>query len=90
MKCEASNHELALMNIWDKIMTFFENGDYKKALVNFKKFQTYRPNDKVCAYYISLIENFFINGKIPSENDGIGVAYNSEGQFKGSFKLLQK
>lgn len=90
LKRDTSDDELALIKIWNKNMTFFEEGNYRKALMIFKKFQTYRPDDKVCAYYISLLENFFINGKVPSENDGIGVAYNSDGPFKGSFKLLQK
>lgn len=90
MKRDASDDELKLMEIWDKSMTIFENGDYPKALMYFKKFQEFRPDDKVCAYYVSLIENYFINGKYPTENDGVGVAYNFEGPFKGTFKLLQK
>lgn len=90
MKRDASDDELKLMDIWDKTMTVFENGDYPKALMYFKKFQEYRPDDKVCAYYVSLIETFFINGKYPDENAGVGVAYNLEGPFKGTFKLLQK
>lgn len=90
MKRDASDTELKLMDIWDTTMTVFEKGYYSKALTYFKKFQTYRPEDKVCAYYISLLENFFVQGKYPSEADDFGVAYNSEGPFKGTFKLLQK
>ncbi|MCQ2576572.1 MAG: CHASE2 domain-containing protein [Treponema sp.] len=89
-KRDASKDELTLMAVWDKTMKVFEKGHYSNALANFKKFQTYRPKDKVCAYYISLLENFFTNGKYPSEADDIGVAYNSEGPLKGTFKLLQK
>lgn len=90
MKRDSSANEQTLMNIWDKNMKLFEDGNYIKALMNFKKFQTYRPNDKVCAYYISLLEKYFTKGKYPTENDDFGVAYNFEGPFKGTFKLLQK
>ncbi|MCQ2577854.1 MAG: CHASE2 domain-containing protein [Treponema sp.] len=90
MRRDASESELSFINIWEKILTIFEEGNYSKALRYFKKLQSYNPEDKVCAYYISLLEKFFTKGKYPTESDDFGVAYNAEGPFKGTFKLLQK
>ena len=44
----------------------------------FKKLLTVQPNDKTCAYYISLLEKFFVKGKYPTLQDDFGVAFNPE------------
>ena len=72
---------------WEIALSDFENKNYDKALAEFKKLHEIRPDDNVAAYYIKMIENFFIKGKYPTEHDDVGVAYNEE---DGVFKLMQK
>ena len=72
---------------WDAAMDVFENRDYAKALEMFNLLQSKWKNDNVAAYYINLIERFFIKGTYPTEHDDAGVAFNPE---DGVFKLLQK
>ncbi len=74
-----SNWEIALKN--------FEAKRYDKALEQFKTLHQYRPDDNVAAYYIRMIEDFFIKGKYPTERDDVGVVYNPD---DGVFKLMQK
>ena len=74
-----SNWEIALKN--------FEAKHYDKALEQFKTLHQYRPDDNVAAYYIRMIEDFFIKGKYPTERDDVGVVYNPD---DGVFKLMQK
>ena len=64
-------------------MTIFEKGQYSKALACFKKFQTYRPDDKVCAYYISLLENFFMKG-----NDGRFILNSESGVYSKTANFM--
>jgi len=81
----------------------FENGDYNGALKDFKALQSQNSHDNVAAYYIELVEKFFAKGKVPTESDDFGVAYNTENpddmnpdwvgtkyEIKGTFRLLQK
>ena len=72
---------------WEEAMDLFKKENYSEALSLFMKLSEKKSDDKVAKYYISLIENFFINGKYPVESDGVGVAYNPELKV---FKLLQK
>jgi len=86
----ADEQLLKYMDNWEKIMKLFEARDYAKSLEYFKKLSSNPPSlypeDKVAAYYISLIEKYFIKGKIPTEKDDAGVAFEEDGVFK----LLQK
>lgn len=88
---------------WEKSMKLFETGKYSEALESFKNLSSQNPEDKVCLYYISLLEQFFIQGKYPTAKDDFGVAYNPENpsdmesswigtekEIKGTFTLLQK
>ena len=81
----------------------FEAGDYSTALSAFKALYSQDSEDKVAAYYVELIEKFFAKGKVPTEADDFGVAYNTENpsdmnpewvgtkyEIKGTFRLLQK
>lgn len=88
---------------WDNAIENFENGNYKAALEAFKDLQESKSEDKVSAYYIKLIEKYFVKGMYPVDSDDEGVSYNNENpadmnpewigtknEIKGSFKLLQK
>ena len=84
-------------------MKIFESGNYSSALNMFRKLLSVHPEDKTCAYYISLLEKFFVKGKYPTLQDDFGVAFNTENtsdmgcswigtekEIKGTFTLLQK
>ena len=88
--CERENADEKLLTYyecWEKALANFESKQYDKALAQFKKLYEAKPSDNVAAYYIKITEKFFINGKYPTEQDDVGVAYNPE---DGVFKLLQK
>lgn len=102
-KSEADEKFVTYVKIWEQTMKVFEAGNYSSALNMFKKLLTVRPNDKTCAYYISLLEKFFVQGKYPTLQDDFGVAFNPENpsdmdsswigtekEIKGTFTLLQK
>ena len=72
---------------WEIALKNFETKHYDKALEQFKALHQYKPDDNVAAYYIRMIEDFFIKGKYPTEQDDVGVAYNPD---DGVFKLMQK
>ena len=72
---------------WEVALKNFELKRYDKALAQFQKLHEYKPDDNVAAYYIRMIEDFFIKGKYPTEQDDVGVAYNPD---DGVFKLMQK
>ncbi|MBO4639018.1 MAG: CHASE2 domain-containing protein [Treponema sp.] len=72
---------------WEIALKNFETKHYDKALEQFKALHQYKPDDNVAAYYIKMIEDFFIKGKYPTERDDVGVVYNPD---DGVFKLLQK
>jgi len=88
---------------WDEVSKKFESGDYNGALADFKVLHSQNSHDNVVAYYIELTEKFFAKGKVPTEADDFGVAYNTENpsdmnpewvgtkyEIKGTFRLLQK
>ena len=88
--CEKEGADPSLLKYyedWENALADFENKNYDKALAEFKKLHEIKPDDNVAAYYIKMIENFFIKGKYPTEHDDVGVAYNEE---DGVFKLMQK
>jgi len=72
---------------WEKAMSAFEEGDYTFALGLFRSISAENPDDNVAAYYIKLIQNYFVKGTYPTQKDGVGVAYEPEDKV---FKLLQK
>ena len=72
---------------WEEAMVLFDEEKYEDALSVFKDLYSKDREDNTALYYINLIENFFIKGKYPTENDNMGVAYNKEMKV---FKLLQK
>ena len=84
---DADEKLLTYYECWEKALANFESKQYDKALAQFKKLYEAKPSDNVAAYYIKITEKFFINGKYPTEQDDVGVAYNPE---DGVFKLLQK
>ncbi|BDC92846.1 CHASE2 domain-containing protein [Treponema bryantii] len=102
-KSEATDTKLTYLEEWEKAMHKFEAGDYSTALSAFKALYSQDSEDKVAAYYVELIEKFFAKGKVPTEADDFGVAYNTENpsdmnpewvgtkyEIKGTFRLLQK
>ena len=72
---------------WEKALADFEEGQYEKALGQFKALAAQKEDDKVARYYIKITEDFFIKGKYPTEHDDVGVAFNPEDRV---FKLMQK
>lgn len=102
-KDESDTDFLNYVENWENAIRLFEAGKYEKSLENFRFLNAQNPADKVCRYYISLLENFFIKGNFPEAKDGIGVAFNPENppemdnswigtdkEIKGTFTLLQK
>lgn len=75
------------INIWEKAMDFFESKDYSSAYEHFKIFYNKNPDDGVAAYYISLLERYFLVNKYPTQSDGEGVVFEPE---TGIFRLSQK
>ena len=72
---------------WDQALDLFEKKDYASALNIFTELSKEREDDRVCSYYIRLIEKYFIKGKYPLDSDNEGVIYNPE---NGVFTLMQK
>ena len=102
-KADAGENLIKFVAFWESAMKTFESGEYAKALEMFQKCVKARPSDNVAKYYVSLIKEFFINGKYPTKDDDFGVAYNAENpedmdpswvgtkyEIKGTFTLLQK
>lgn len=77
---------------WESFMEKFEEGDYSQALEKLndlmkKKLYADGKKDDVACYYKHLLENYFIKGKYPVENDNEGVVFNPQDKV---FTLLQK
>ena len=72
---------------WDQALDLFEKKEYASALNIFTELSKEREDDRVCSYYIRLIEKYFIKGKYPLDSDNEGVIYNPE---NGVFTLMQK
>ncbi len=102
-RSEANDAVIKYLADWESALAKFESGDYKGALADFKVLQSQNSHDNVIAYYIELTEKFFAKGKVPTEADNFGVAYNTENpadmnpewvgtknEIKGTFRLLQK
>ncbi len=102
-KTEADDAKIKYVEDWENALQKFEAGDYNGALADFKALHSQNSNDNVAAYYIELTEKFFAKGKVPTETDDFGVAYNTENpsdmnpewvgtkyEIKGTFRLLQK
>ena len=90
-KKDANEQLLKYMAAWEVFMKTFEERNYEKALEQVKKLSATKieqyPDDKVAKYYTKLLENFFVKGTYPTENDNAGVSFNEE---NGVFTLLQK
>ncbi len=102
-KSEFNEKLLSYVDDWENAMKLFEGEKYSDALKCFKKLSEQNSKDKVCLYYISLLEEFFMKGKYPTAKDNVGVAFNAENpadmdkswigtekEIKGTFTLLQK
>ena len=102
-RSEANDAVVKYLADWETALQKFENGDYNGALADFKVLRSQNSHDNVTAYYIELTEKFFAQGKVPTESDDFGVAYNTENpadmnpdwvgtkyEIKGTFRLLQK
>lgn len=102
-KSEAGDAVLKYIEDWEVALKKFESGDYNGALADFKVLHSQNSHDNVVAYYIELTEKFFAKGRVPTEADDFGVAYNTENpsdmnpewvgtkyEIKGTFRLLQK
>ena len=83
----ASAELLQAVADWEKAFAMFEAKDYKGADKAFKSLSKQNSDDNVVKYYLSLLTDYFLKGKYPTEADDAGVAYNPE---DGVFKLLQK
>ena len=84
---DASPALLEYVKDWEAAFKLFEDKQYQQAYNSFKALAARNTNDNVVRYYISLLEDFFLKGKYPTEQDDAGVAYNPE---DGVFKLMQK
>lgn len=102
-KSEFNEKLLSYLDDWENAIKLFEDEKYFDSLKSFKKLSEQNSKDKVCLYYISLLEKFFIHGKYPTAKDDFGVAFNAENpadmdkswigtekEIKGTFTLLQK
>ncbi len=102
-KSEFNEKLLSYLDDWENAIKLFEDEKYFDALKSFKKLSEQNSKDKVCLYYISLLEKFFVQGKYPTAKDDFGVAFNAENpsdmdkswigtekEIKGTFTLLQK
>ena len=87
LKENASEQLQKYAEVWESAMKDFEHEDYKNACDKFKKLSEANPADKVAAYYVKLLEKFFLKGTFPKEEDDFGVAYNSALKC---FRLLSK
>lgn len=100
---ESNGNFLNYVDSWEIAMKLFEKGEYQKSLECFKNLAEKNPDDRVCKYYISLMEDFFTKGKYPTKQENVGVAFNPENppemdeswigtekEIKGTFTLLQK
>lgn len=72
---------------WEEAMLLFNEKKYTESLTAMKKLLEKKPDDHVLEYYISLLQNFFVQGKYPVARDGIGVEFIPE---KSVFRLLNK
>ena len=84
---DADPELLDYLAAWEKAFAQFEAKEYQQAYDAFKALSTRNKEDNVVRYYMSLLEDYFLKGKYPTEQDDAGVAYNPE---DGVFKLLQK
>ena len=102
-RADADDAKIKYLADWEAALAKFEAGDYNGALADFKKLHEQDASDNVVAYYIELTEKFFAKGKVPTETDDFGVAYNTENpsdmnpewvgtkyEINGTFRLLQK
>ncbi len=102
-KTDFSAEDLTCVENWENAIKLFEKRNFEKSLELFKNISSRNKNDLVAKYYISLLENFFVKGKFPTVQDGIGVSYNAENpadmpeewlgtekEIRGTFTLLQK
>lgn len=87
LKSELSDNVLEMAADWNKAMDLFESEKYEEALSEFKKMNLNDNGDRVVGYYVNLLENFFVKGRYPVEQDNFGVVYNPDDKV---FKLLQK
>lgn len=103
LKDDCDENFLKYIENWETAMKLFEAGEFEKSLSVLKKLHSQNQKDKVCSYYISLLEDFFTKGKYPTKQDNVGVAFNPENppemdeswigtekEIKGTFTLLQK
>ena len=75
------------VELWEKAMQDFDHEDYKASCEKFRNLSASNTGDKVAAYYVNLLEKFFLNGRYPCEEDDAGVVYNKELKC---FRLLSK
>ncbi|WP_294428747.1 adenylate/guanylate cyclase domain-containing protein [uncultured Treponema sp.] len=87
LKAEASENLLEYVAVWEKAMQNFDREEYAEAHDKFCKLAVANSDDKVAAYYVKLLEDFFLKGRAPSEEDGFGVVYNPK---LHCFRLLSK
>jgi adenylate cyclase len=86
-KNKANDKILKYAALWDEAIDELYQEEYQAAYEKFKKLYAASPLDKTAKYYLNLLENFFLQGKVPLENDNAGVVYNSELKC---FKILNK
>ena len=87
LKENENENLLKYLKIWESAMQNFDHEDYAAACEKFKALCAANPKDKVAAYYVKLLEKFFLKGTFPKEEDDFGVAYNSALK---AFRLLSK
>ena len=83
----ATEAQLRYFEKWETALQKFESKDFAGAAQIMNALAAENPKDAVVGYYLSLLNNFFLKGTVPTEKDDVGVALNEE-EFV--FKLLQK
>ena len=87
LKKDSNEKLLKYLAVWEEAMKNFDHEDYAASLEKFKSLSFENPHDKVAAYYVKLLELFFVKGQFPKEEDDFGVVYN---HALKCFRLLSK
>ena len=87
VRSDSNEKLLKYVDVWESAMQNFDHEDYAAACEKFKSLCAENPHDNVAAYYVKLLEKFFLKGRFPKEEDDFGVAYNTALKC---FRLLSK
>ena len=87
LKANASKKLLFYVERWELAIKNFKNENYAECERILKNLFSENPNDETTAYYLKLLQNYFLKGKFPSYSDSEGVVYDEKNRV---FILQQK